>query len=84
MKRPQAHYATNIELRMEYLMDACYSFLRAEGPGENLISALRRARADTVRRRLEDRGAELPSPEEVRARAVDRFGEERLHKREPE
>jgi hypothetical protein len=67
-------------LRLSYLAAAQYSYFRAETEYENLVSALRRMEAAGLARRLASRGIELPSPAEIRDWAVQRFGEERLHK----
>jgi len=63
-------------VRLEYLTAASYYWYRAVGNDEQLVSALYRTQAEKLAREL---GVHTPTPEEVRAYAVQRFAKHQLH-----
>jgi hypothetical protein len=74
MKKAEAENTASV--RLDYLMAASYYWFKAVGNDEQLVSALYRAKAEKLKLQL---GAHLPTPEEVRAFAVERWPAHRLH-----
>ena len=66
-------------LRMDYIMSAAFYWLRAEGPDENMVSALNRMKARGTKERLEMLNIALPTAKEIYSYAAERWPKHKLH-----
>jgi len=64
---------------LESIAAGAYYWLRAEGPDENMVSALNRMRYRQMVERLKSLDIPLPTAEEMYAYAADRWPKHKLH-----
>lgn len=79
MPKRTTHFESNVDLRIEYLMYAPYFFYRATGTEDNMLSALMRSKASDIETKLKARSVDIPSPDEVLAKARDMFHADQIH-----
>jgi hypothetical protein len=78
-RRQHGATETRASLRFDYLQEAQWYFLRAEGNDENLVSVMHRIRASNLQERMDMLGVPVPTPEETYAAALEKWPEHRLH-----
>ena len=81
MKPKTEHGNSTAIVRQEYLAAASYYWFKAVGNDEQLVSSLNRIQAQRLALEL---GAYVPTPEEVRAYAIERFPAHKIHSIEGE
>lgn len=66
-------------LLLDCIAAGAYYWFRAEGPYENMVSALNRMKYRELAQRFETLNLPLPTPEEMYAYASDKWPKHKLH-----
>lgn len=82
-RQPGQAQETAAGLRMDYIMEAAWFWVRAESAIDNLQSALHRELAGKLAQRFRTMGWALPTPDETYAYAIGKWPEHRLHTAPP-
>lgn len=78
-KRTEKSKESVAQLLLECIAAGAYYWLRAEGPDENMVSALNRMKYRDVIQRFQTLNIPQPTPEEMYAYAADKWPAHKLH-----
>lgn len=78
-KRTEKSQENVATMLLECIAAGAYSWFRAEGPDENMVSAMNRMRYRQMVQRFETLNIPLPTAEEMYAYAADKWPKHKLH-----